>query len=429
MIKKRVIQMDLCGNKIAVYDSISDAEKNIGVGHGHISQCCNGLADRVGAYRFRYADDGLNAKAELVRQSRKKRASENHKQAWMGKRKPIYQFTLDGRLVAKHSNMDIASETSGLPKAGIQSCCVNSTQNCGGFIWSYHPQVASILIDNMPTEYGEEWRDVVGYEGLYKVSSFGRVWSVRRRILTSGSLTGGLMLSNNIDKRGRSTNTLKSKEGRVVRTVTARLVAEAFIPNPDNLPQVNHKDENPLNNCVDNLEWCTAKYNCNYGTRTDRIKANMPQNKAVYQTSLDGVIIAEFPTIQEAARQTGICAGHICDVCKGNREFANGYKWRYVDETLYASAQEALKAKIAKSKESRKQKFIEKSRCVAQYDLKGNLLKIWRGMREIIEELGYMRPSIINCCNGKIPKAYGYIWKYADQPENKKPTQKSLFDI
>lgn len=155
----------------------------------------------------------------------------------------------------------------------------------------------------------------------------------------------------------------------------------------------------------------------------------MPQNKAVYQTSMDGVIIAEFPTIQEAARQTGICAGHICDVCKGNREFANGYKWRYVDETLYASAQEALKAKIAKSKESRKQKFIEKSRCVAQYDLAGNLLKIWRGMREIIEELGYMRPSIINCCNGKTQKAYGYIWKYADQPENKKPIQKSILDI
>lgn len=188
----------------------------------------------------------------------------------------------------------------------------------------------------------------------------------------------------------------------------------SFLSNPHNLPVVNHKDENPSNNCVENLEWCTQKYNCNYGTRIDRIKANMPQNKALYQTSLDGVIIAEFPTIREAARQTGICAGHICDVCKGNREFANGYKWRYVDETLYASAQEALKAKTAKSKESRKQKFIEKSRCVAQYDLAGNLLKIWRGMREIMEELGYMRPSITNCCNGKIPKAYGYIWKYAD---------------
>lgn len=414
MIKKRVIQMDLCGNKIAVYDSISDAEKNIGVGHGHIGQCCNGFADRVGHYRFRYADDELNIKAELVRQSRKERTSKNHKQAWEGKRKSIYQFTLDGKLVAKYSNIDIASEMVGVPKAGIRSCCVNFTQNCGGFIWSYYPQVASILIDNIPTEYGEEWRDVIGYEGLYKVSSFGRVWSVRRRILTSGSMTGGLMLHNNIDKRGRSTNTLKSKKGTTSRVVTARLVAMAFIPNTDCLPQVNHKDENPLNNHINNLEWCTAEYNCNYVTRTDRIKANMPQNKAVYQTTMNGEIVAEFSTIQEASRQTGICAGHICDVCKGNREFANGYKWRYVDETLYASAQERLKVKTEKSKESRKQKFIEKSRRVAQYDLKGNLLKIWRGMREITEELGYVRPSIINCCNGKIQKAYGYIWKYAD---------------
>lgn len=414
MTKKQVILTDLDGNQIAVYDRVFAAAKELNIDCGKISLCCRGLSDRVGAYRFRYADDGLNAKAELVRQSRKKRASENRKQAWIGKRKTIYQFTLDGELVARHNNIDMASEMSGLPKAGIRSCCVNSTQNCGGFIWSYCPQVASILTDNIPTEYGEEWRDAVGCEGFYKVSSFGRVWSIRRRNITSGSMTGGYMLSNHVDRRGRIINCLSMQGEKRKTVVTARLVAEAFIPNPYGLPQVNHKDENPLNNHVDNLEWCTAEYNCNYGTRNARIKANMPQNKAVYQTTMSGEIVAEFPTIQEAARQTGVCAGHICDVCKGNREFANGYKWRYVDETLYASAQEALNAKTAKSKESRKQKFIEKSRCVAQYDLAGNLLKIWRGMREIMEELGYMRPSITNCCNGKIPKAYGYIWKYAD---------------
>lgn len=257
----------------------------------------------------------------------------------------------------------------------------------------------------------EEWRDIPGFP-FYQASDKGRIRSVKRinRGRKFGKVLTPRLLWQNKPYWGVS---IRCNE-KNVHIGIHRLVAIAFLSNPHNLPVVNHKDENPSNNCVENLEWCTQKYNCNYGTRIDRIKANMPQNKAVYQTSMDGVIVAEFPTIQEAARQTGICAGHICDVCKGNREFANGYKWRYVDETLYASAQEALKVKTEKSKESRKQKFIEKSRRVAQYDLKGNLLKIWRGMREIMEEFGYVRPSIINCCNGKTLQAYGYIWKYAD---------------
>ncbi len=257
----------------------------------------------------------------------------------------------------------------------------------------------------------EVWRDIPGFP-FYQASDKGRIRSIER--INRGRKFGKILTPQPLYRNKPYWGVAIRRNKKNVRIGIHRLVAMSFLPNPHNLPVVNHKDENPSNNCVENLEWCTQKYNCNYGTRIDRIKANMPQNKAVYQTSLDGVIIAEFPTIQEAARQTGICAGHICDVCKGNREFANGYKWRYVDEILYTSAQEALKSKTEKSKESRKQKFIEKSRRVAQYDLKGNLLKIWRGMREIWEELGYVRPNIINCCNGKTPKAYGYIWKYAD---------------
>lgn len=166
---------------------------------------------------------------------------------------------------------------------------------------------------------------------------------------------------------------------------------------------------------VANLEWCSQKHNCNHGTRNDRIKANMPQNKAIYQLSMDGDIIAEFKTIQEAARITGISAGHICDVCKGNREYANGYKWRYVDEELYQKAVTALENKIRNSKESRKNKFIEKALRVSQYTLSGELIRIFNGMREIEEELGYKRPSIINCCNGKSKQAYGYLWRYTDR--------------
>lgn len=116
----------------------------------------------------------------------------------------------------------------------------------------------------------EEWRTIVGYEGLYEVSNTGQVRSLDKydsinrfrkgRILTLYTETGGYL------KVGLSSN------GKTKKYLVHRLVAEAFIPNPDNLPQVNHIDENPSNDNVDNLEWCNAKYNSNYGTRNDRIR-------------------------------------------------------------------------------------------------------------------------------------------------------------
>lgn len=273
----------------------------------------------------------------------------------------------------------------------------------------------------------EEWRDVPGFKSHYQVSNYGRVYSTPRN--NRGRKIGGYLLAQS-ERFGKPYKWVSlSKGGKPIRYLVHRLVAMAFLPNPNNLPVVNHKDENPQNNQVDNLEWCTQKSNCNYGTRIERIKTNMPQNKAIYQTTMSGEIVAEFPTIQEAARQTGVCAGHICDVCKGNREYANGYKWRYKDNDLYESAKVVLASKIEKGKTSRKDKFIKMSRKVAQYDLQGCLIRVFNGMREIVEEFGYCRPSIINCCNGKYDKAYGFVWRYIpNQPESEIITQPTLFD-
>lgn len=135
----------------------------------------------------------------------------------------------------------------------------------------------------------EIWKPVVGWEGLYEVSNLGNV-KVLDRFVNSGiknnsSVKRRGQILKQYDKRGYMQVTLTLNGKRKYCNVH-RLVAEAFIPNPDDLPQINHKDENKLNNNVNNLEWCTAKYNCNYGNRNSKIynctsfrKGHIPWNK------------------------------------------------------------------------------------------------------------------------------------------------------
>lgn len=108
------------------------------------------------------------------------------------------------------------------------------------------------------------------------------------------------------------------------------VIARVFIPNPDNLPQVNHKDENPLNNCVENLEWCTAEYNINYGTRNKRVAEKL--SKKIEQYTLDGRLVKIWDSMRDIERELGYSSGHICRCCKGQRKSAYGFIWAYADD-------------------------------------------------------------------------------------------------
>jgi len=160
----------------------------------------------------------------------------------------------------------------------------------------------------------ESWNDVVGYEGLYEVSNLGRI-KRNGRILKPGK-----------DRHGYLQIVLY-KNGIYKRFYIHRLVAYAFIPNPTNLPIINHKDEIPTNNAVNNLEWCTSQYNANYGTRNERMAKN--KSKPVLQYDLNGNFIREWPSGLKVEEELGIDQGNISSCCLGKIKTAGGFVWRF----------------------------------------------------------------------------------------------------
>lgn len=167
----------------------------------------------------------------------------------------------------------------------------------------------------------ETWKPVVGYEGLYEVSSEGNVRNLKTgRILKPFYAFGYAMVNLT------SANNDKTKK---TKKLVHRLVAQAFIPNNDQSKTlINHKDENKRNNSVANLEWCTYKYNANYGTRNERMAKS--KSKPIQQLDLKtGLIIATYPSIKGAGSSTGINRSRISMVAKGKCNSAGGYGWRY----------------------------------------------------------------------------------------------------
>ena len=122
------------------------------------------------------------------------------------------------------------------------------------------------------------------------------------------------------------------KNGKAQLFLVHRLVAQSFIPNPNRLSEINHKDENPLNNCVENLEWCTHKYNVNYGTRNKRASENNPRQRKVCMFDEDGVLINEFRNTVVAAMYVGGDHEGVAMSCSGEIFTYKGYIWRYKEE-------------------------------------------------------------------------------------------------
>ena len=168
----------------------------------------------------------------------------------------------------------------------------------------------------------EIWKDIKGYDG-YQISNLGRVWNIKTQRYLKGSKNHG----------GHQSVYITANNGKSKREYIHRLVALNFIPNPNNYTQVNHKDENPQNNCVDNLEWCSAKYNNNYGNHCKRVSENHadfrmgkhPQARAVECVELKKI----YSCAKEAGKELNIDNSDIGKACKGKLKTAGGYHWQY----------------------------------------------------------------------------------------------------
>ncbi len=202
-------------------------------------------------------------------------------------------------------------------------------------------------------EIKEVWKDIRGYEGLYQVSDFGNVKSLERKSWNGYKwfIKKEKILKPRPLKSGYLRVSL-CKDGIAKDYLVHRLVAIAFIPNPDNLPKVNHKDENKENNCYFNLEWCDSKYNSNYGTAIERSKNNKPSmsgknnpmygksgkdspsSKKIVQLTLDNEFIRIWDSISEVAIELGFNTSTISKCCRGIKHKHKDFKWMYYEDYI-----------------------------------------------------------------------------------------------
>lgn len=162
----------------------------------------------------------------------------------------------------------------------------------------------------------EVWKDVIGYEEIYEINNKGEVRNkIRMRMVKArGDKDGYLRVHLN-------------KDGKQKLFGVHRLVATNFIPNPNNYPQVNHKDENKQNNNVENLEWCTFEYNNSYGTKNERIAKS--HCKKVGRYSLDGELLETYSSLKEAGLK-GYDKNSICFCCNGKLRTHRGFIWKHI---------------------------------------------------------------------------------------------------
>lgn len=262
----------------------------------------------------------------------------------------------------------------------------------------------------------EEWRPVIGYEGLYEVSNMGRVRTVSRYIVYKNGRIDYHRKS--IIKQGMNKGYLYvtlCKDGFIRTKSVHRLVAETFIPNILNKPCIDHINTIKNDNRVENLRWVTHKENMNNGITKMKIKGRNNKTaaikmkrtrikngytKMVYQFLFDGTLIAEYYGVSEASKKTGIPSSNIskcCNTCESNYT-ARGFLWSYNKEI-----EPYINPKL---------KYYHR---IKMYDKYGTFISEFENINAASKEMNINSKGIQKCCSGHSKTYMGYIWRYADK--------------
>lgn len=248
----------------------------------------------------------------------------------------------------------------------------------------------------------EIWKDIKNYEGLYQVSNFGNVKSLARitcqkKVLVEKYLTL-------FGKYNTYIRVHLVKNGKTVTPYVHRLVAEAFIDNPDNKSQVNHKDGIKSNNFLDNLEWVTASENQKHAINNGlhlpypiRYGKENSRSIPILQFSLTGELLNEYDSATQASIITGVIRSGIVSACRGRIASSGNFIW------LYKKNIDDNKKIICKS---------TRVKPIIQYDLDNNKINEFKGISNASKLTGIPSSSIHQVCNFKLKQAGGFIWRY-----------------
>lgn len=246
----------------------------------------------------------------------------------------------------------------------------------------------------------EIWKDVVGYEGLYRVSNKGNIISLN-------AYHHGLIrpLKPRVNKCGYHTVSLRHN-GKSIFTSVHIIVAKAFIPNPDNKPQVNHIDGNKSNNTVNNLEWVTSKENINHAINTGlrgRLTYIVPSgaanknSKPIIQYDKNGDFVKKWDCQSDAARFYNCHPSRIINCAKGRDRSCKGFIWRYFDDPIPLKIEVPFNSKAP-------HKIVQKSP-------DGTIINEWNTYRAAAKEIGCNMSSVYCWCQGTQKPKNDYIWE------------------
>lgn len=254
----------------------------------------------------------------------------------------------------------------------------------------------------------DEWKWIKGYEGLYKVFRNGVIVS-EDRLDRFNRRVGGVMKPQKTGSKRSYLFVPLFKDGKVKRVYVHRIVAEAFIPNPQHKPCVDHIDCNTFNNSADNLRWVTHKENMNNPITRQRMidesskyvsqeGSNNPFSRRVAMYTSDGVLVGEFDSAGQIERQYGIRSASISRVCYGERSQTHGYVFRFIGE----------------AKRKMVHRFVEQKtkRAVLQLDLNGNIIAEFPSVTKAGEAIGGFPENVSRAARGLSKSYKGYKWRY-----------------